>query len=167
MPFESPFMNKMELLNEICVAMNSFFLLAYSDLVLEPHVSPLYQGVKITDKKTQNDAGWYNTALLGFVLIFNIGIISSTSIRNSIARCKAKYCKKVQKVPIQAKSDAYVTAKTSNIALVQMKKIGSNSNLLKVDQLEDIIEDPKEDIDTVPDKIPLKIPFKTTREYAR
>ena len=61
-----------------------------------------------------------------------------------------------------------MTAKTTNAsALVQMKKIGSNSNLLKVDQLEDIIEDPKEDIDTVPDKIPVKIPFKTTREYAK
>ena len=101
MPFDNSFLNKMELFNEFCVAINSFFLLTYSDLVLEPHSNPLYKEVKISGKKIQSEAGWHNAALLVYIVVFNIGIITIQTIRNSITNCNRRYCQTVQAAPKQ------------------------------------------------------------------
>ena len=39
-PFDTKLANVMEIFNEILVFLNTFFLLIYSDLVVEPHLDP-------------------------------------------------------------------------------------------------------------------------------
>ena len=82
-PFSESKVNKQELMNEVMVFLTSFFLLLYSDMVLENHRSDKVQEKVVAMEKLMV-IGWANIGFIGFILVVNFSIMSYETVRTLI-----------------------------------------------------------------------------------
>ena len=79
-PFLLPFVNNLELVNEVCVLGNTYFLIIYSDFVPEPEI--------------RYGIGWVNISLLVLMILINLSVIIIKQIVNGKHWCKIRKLKK-------------------------------------------------------------------------
>ena len=75
-PFESPFANTMDLLNETLTLMCSYSLIMFSEFVPSP--------------ETRSLCGWQLIGLVLITLVINLSVIITQGIKNCIRKCKLK-----------------------------------------------------------------------------
>ena len=79
-PFILPIHNNLELANEILILFNSYFLLIFSDMVLDLHARYFM--------------GWLNLGVIITLIIVNLSIITVTTGANTCHSLKMMYLKR-------------------------------------------------------------------------
>ena len=79
-PFELPIHNNLELVNEVIILLNSYFLFIYSDFVGDVYV--------------RYSLGWYNVGAIGALVTVNLLLITLTTGKKSLYKCKVWQAKK-------------------------------------------------------------------------
>ena len=75
-PYIEPWMNRLEISNELLVLQNSYFLFMYSQgMILKKN--PIYPRIPemVKDEETQYKAGWAQVGLLGAMILLNLVVI--------------------------------------------------------------------------------------------
>lgn len=91
-PYNNAFSNRMELINEILIFFNTFFLVQYTDFIVTEH-RDRDADVMVTDVDYKYDVGWYNVASLGCIFAFNIGVMLFFTIKDLISAVRSRMAK--------------------------------------------------------------------------
>ena len=94
-PFADKSINRMEVINETLVWFNTYFLLAYNDILVEAHRS-IHVEDKVCAMETLYKYGWCNIAGIALILVVNVTVLVYSTIKTLIMQCKCikKKCQK-------------------------------------------------------------------------
>lgn len=98
-PFAEKSDNRMEAINETLVWLNTYFLLAYNDMLLQAHREEAVEDM-VNAMESLYNVGWCNIAGIALILIFNIAVLVYSTIKPLIMKCK-KCCSTRQKVDVK------------------------------------------------------------------
>lgn len=112
-PYNNAFSNIMENINELLIMANTFFLVLFSNFIVEEHRDPNVDYM-VTNVEFKYEMGSYNLMGLACIFAFNICVILFFTIKDFIIASKAKfikYCLKKTK-PEPAESDQKIESQT-------------------------------------------------------